>query len=133
MSLAPRQPPLQRRKWIQRSAAALLVLPALAVLTRRAVAQAAGPEQVFALTARRFQYTPDQIQVKAGQPVVLELSAIDFMHGFSIPDLKLRADLPPGRITRVRFTLDKPGTYEFLCDNFCGDEHELMSGKIVAV
>lgn len=44
---------------------------------------------------------------------------------------KLRADLPPGVVTRVRFTVDKPGSYDFLCDNFCGDKHEEMSGRML--
>ena len=69
--------------------------------------------------------------VKAGIPVVLEFSSLDFVHGFNMPDLKLRADLPPGRVTSVRLPAMKPGVYEFLCDNFCGDKHEEMAGRMV--
>ena len=83
------------------------------------------------MTARRFVYTPNDIEVKAGIPVVLEIMSIDFFHGFNIPDLKLRFDLPPGQVTRVRFTPDKPGVLPFLCDNFCGDGHEEMNGRII--
>ena len=25
----------------------------------------------------------------------------------------------------------KPGVYDFLCDNFCGDEHETMHGRMI--
>jgi len=34
----------------------------------------------------------------------------------------------------LRFTPDKVGTFTFLCDIFCGDGHEGMSGtmKVVA-
>ena len=100
----------------------------------RAIAALSGEgekSQVIKMTARRFVYTPREIEVQAGVPVVLEIMSIDFFHGFNIPDLKLRSDLPPGQITRVRFTPEKPGVLQFLCDNFCGDGHEEMNGRIV--
>lgn len=121
----------QRRAWMVH-ALALAALPALGLLGRRVLAQAPAP-QVVKITAQRFHYTPSEFQVKAGQPVVLEFTSLDFVHGFSMPGLKLRADLPPGTVTRLSFTVDKPGTYEFLCDNFCGDKHEEMEGRMVVV
>ena len=118
-----------RRDWIER-ALALAALPVLAISGRRALAQADEP-QLVKLVAQRFRYTPSEFRVKAGWPVVLEFTALDFVHGFNMPDLKLRADLPPGTVTRLRFTVDKPGIYDFQCDNFCGDGHEQMHGRMV--
>ena len=118
-----------RRDWMAR-AMALGALPALAILGRRAAAQGAEP-QVVKVVAQRFHYTPSEFRVKAGTPVVLEFSSLDFVHGFHMPDLKLRADLPPGRVTSVRLGALKPGVYDFLCDNFCGDKHEEMAGRMV--
>jgi cytochrome c oxidase subunit 2 len=120
-----------RRGWMAQ-AGALAALPALGLLGQRALAQAEEP-QVVKLVAQRFRYTPAEFQVKAGRPVVLEFTSLDFVHGFNLPGLKLRADLPPGVVTRVRLTADKPGVYEFLCDNFCGDKHEEMEGRMVVV
>jgi len=91
----------------------------------------AGGEQVIRVTAQRFTFMPNEIMVKKGRPVVLEFSSLDFVHGFNIPSLKLRADLPPGKITRVRFTPDRAGEHPFVCDNFCGEGHEDMHGRIV--
>jgi len=91
----------------------------------------AGDEQVIGVMAQRFTFTPNEIVVKKGRPVVLEFSSLDFVHGFNIPSLKLRADLPPGKITRVRFTPDRVGEHSFVCDNFCGEGHEDMHGRIV--
>ena len=112
----------------------LVALIAGAALGPRAITALAGEDeksQVIKMTARRFVYTPNDIEVKAGIPVVLEIMSIDFFHGFNIPDLKLRFDLPPGQVTRVRFTPEKPGVLPFLCDNFCGDGHEEMNGRII--
>jgi cytochrome c oxidase subunit 2 len=120
-----------RRHWMA-CVSALAAAPVIAALGRDAAAQ--GPEpQVVKLVAQRFHYTPREFQVKAGQPVLLEFTALDFVHGFSLPDLKLRADLPPGIVTRVRLTVDTPGDYDFLCDNFCGEGHAQMAGRMVVV
>jgi cytochrome c oxidase subunit II len=118
-----------RRRWMAQ-AMGLGALPVLGVLGRRAFAQT-GDAQVVKLVVERFRYTPGEFRVKAGRPVVLEFTSKDFVHGFSMPDLNLRADLPPGPVTRLRFTPGKPGVYDFLCDNFCGDGHEEMHGRMV--
>jgi cytochrome c oxidase subunit 2 len=88
-------------------------------------------EQVIKIVAQRFSYSPSEIVLKKGQPAVLEFTSLDFVHGFKIPDLNIRADLPPGKITRVRITPEKAGVYDFLCDNFCGAGHEDMNGRII--
>jgi cytochrome c oxidase subunit II len=117
------------RRTLMWRALGLSAAPLLATLGRRAFAQPAEP-QVVKVVAQRFNYTPGEIRVKAGRPVVLEFTSLDFVHGFSMPDLNVRADLPPGVVTRVRLTGQKPGVYEFLCDNFCGDGHEEMHGRM---
>jgi cytochrome c oxidase subunit 2 len=118
------------RRTLMWRALGLSAAPLLATMGRRASAQPAEP-QVVKVVAQRFHYTPGEIRVKAGRPVVLEFTSLDFVHGFSMPDLKLRADLPPGVVTRVPLAAQKPGVYEFLCDNFCGDGHETMHGRMI--
>ena len=120
---------IARREWMARGLA-LAALPALALFGRRVLAQAPEP-QLVKLVAQRFRYTPGEFRVIAGRPVVLQITSLDFLHGFNMPDLKLRADLPPGIVTTVRFTPEQPGVYEFLCDNFCGDKHEEMAGRMM--
>ena len=92
---------------------------------------ATGGETVIRLTAKKFEYTPSQITVKKGTPVVIELTSKDRVHGFNIPDFKIRSDVKPGETTRVRFVPDKTGTFTFACDIYCGSGHEEMSGSLV--
>ena len=87
--------------------------------------------RVVKVVAERFKYTPSEITLKPGEAVQIEIMSLDFIHGLSIPDLKIRADLPPGRVTKVQVKFDQVGVYDFLCDNFCGDKHEEMSGRFV--
>lgn len=112
-------------------AASLGVAPLITLPGMRAAAQATPP-QVVKIVAQKFQYTPREFRVKAGTPVVLEFHSLDFFHGFNMPDLDKRADLPPGQVTRVNLMPEKPGVYDFLCDNFCGDGHETMHGRMIA-
>jgi len=93
-------------------------------------ARAQEPREI-AVVARRFSFTPREITLKLGERVVLALVAEDFAHGFSVPDLSLRADLMPERTVRLELQPQQAGRFEFLCDNFCGDEHEDMHGWLV--
>jgi cytochrome c oxidase subunit II len=95
----------------------------------RASAQPA--EKVIHITAKKFDFTPDTITLKKGEPVVFEISAADRKHGFNLRAFGIRADVNPGGVTRVQFTPDKTGKFTFSCDVFCGDGHEEMTGTVV--
>ena len=91
---------------------------------------AAENEQVIQITAKRFEYSPKEITLKKGVPVVLEFTSLDRLHGFNCPGLGIRTDIRPGKANRLRVVPDKVGTFPFHCDNFCGSGHEGMRGTI---
>ena len=91
---------------------------------------AAENEQVIQITAKRFEYSPKEITLKKGVPVVLEFTSLDRLHGFNCPGLGIRMDIRPGKVNRLRFVPNKVGTFPFHCDNFCGSGHEGMTGTI---
>src|SRR5207302_1577605 len=76
--------------------------------------------RVIPIRARKFEFSPAELELKLGEPVVLELTTEDVHMGFDAPALGLHADILPGRVARVPFTPDKPGSFEFACDVFCG-------------
>jgi cytochrome c oxidase subunit 2 len=88
-------------------------------------------EQVIKIVAKKFDYTPNVIQLKKGVPVVLEFTTLDIIMGFKVPDLSIRTDIVPGKVSRVRVVPDKVGTFTFVCDIFCGSGHEDMTGTII--
>lgn len=97
-------------------------------------AQSAEPkEKVIKITAKKFNYIPGDVKLKKGVPVILEFRTQDILMGFNLPDFNVRADIVPGKATRVRLTPDKTGTFVFLCDIFCGTGHEEMNGKLTVV
>jgi cytochrome c oxidase subunit II len=120
---------MNRRKLFQLVSAAAV---ASVVGLRPRMASAAG-EQVVRLTAKKFEYSPNEITVKKGKPVVIEIVSLDRKHGFTLPEFKVRTDVKPGQTNVVRFTPDKVGRFNFHCDLFCGDGHEDMSGTLIVV
>jgi len=108
---------------------AIVIMLGLGAMTTHVVAQPS--EQVIKVTAKKFDYTPNVIKLKKGVPVVLEFTTEDVLMGFNAPDLGVRADIVPGKVTRVRVVPNKAGTFTFFCDVFCGSGHEDMTGAIV--
>jgi cytochrome c oxidase subunit II len=89
--------------------------------------------KIIKVSAKRFEYSPQEITLKKGAPVVLQLTTEDRTHGFSIPAMNLRADIVPGKVTELKVTPEKPGEFDFFCDVFCGSGHEGMNGKIMVI
>jgi cytochrome c oxidase subunit 2 len=83
------------------------------------------------ITAKRFEYSPSEIHLKKGEPVILEFKTEDRKHGFKVPELGLVAVVVPGEVTRLPMTPDKTGRFEFHCHLFCGSGHEGMTGVII--
>ncbi len=110
---------------------ALATALVLAVLVGIASAAEAPAPRVIKVTARKFEFTPAEIHVRKGEHVVLELTALDRKHGFKLPELGIRSDVPPGGTVRVEVTPEKVGRFPFACDVFCGDGHEDMAGTLV--
>ncbi|HTS01238.1 MAG TPA: cupredoxin domain-containing protein [Thermoanaerobaculia bacterium] len=116
------------------SGAALAIALAAAVVLAAAAptrGRAEEPPRVVRIVAKRFSYTPSEITVKKGEPVVLELVSEDRLHGFNVPAFRIRTDVRPHEVTRVPLTPDTAGTFPFHCDVFCGDGHEDMTGTLV--
>jgi cytochrome c oxidase subunit 2 len=104
------------------------IISGLALYVR---ANALPAEREIHITAKKFDFTPDNINLKKGEPVVLVVSSQDRKHGFNLRAFGIRADVNPGGTTRIRLTPDKTGKFTFSCDVFCGEGHEEMTGTIV--
>ena len=113
------------RRHLLRTAAAL-------ALGSVAVRSSAKPkERVIKIIAKKFVFVPSEIRVKQGETVLLEFTAPEVPMGFSLPDFALRTDIVPGKVATLRLTPDRTGSFDFLCDLFCGSGHEEMNGKLI--
>ena len=123
---------MHKISWRLRTAAVALAGGAAASLYLVSAASSAqAPPLRMAVEARKFEFGPKEIKVKKGQRITIVLTSPDFVHGLSMPDFKVRADGIPGKPVEVTFVADKVGKFIYLCDNFCGEGHDKMSGFLV--
>lgn len=118
---------------MNRTIVLLLMLTATSGAVSLAAALKAGSpsEKVIRVTAKNFEFSPGEIKVKKGEPLVLEFTSTDRAHGFYLPDFGVETKIKPGAVTRVSFTPGLTGKFNFACDVFCGSGHEEMSGTLV--
>jgi cytochrome c oxidase subunit II len=117
------------RPW---AAAAVVLVLGLAASTRSTAAQAGPTVKEFSITAERFQFTPDRLEVNQGDTVRITARSADGTHGFEIKKLKVEKLIPRGgEPVVIEFLADKAGTFEFKCSEYCGRGHSRMMGVLV--
>lgn len=99
--------------------------------THRVYAQAA-PQRIV-IEAHRFSYSPGEITLKKGQPVVLVVKSLDVAHGLRFRDLDIAIKVKAGGITEIQFTPNKTGDFIGHCSVFCGSGHGSMTLKLHVV
>lgn len=105
----------------------VVTLLAFVVLTgQQFKANAQDAPQRIEITAKRFDYTPGEITLKKGVPVVLVLTSEDVPHGLKFKDLNVVVVAKKGQTSEVAFTPDKAGTFVGQCSVFCGSGHGSM-------
>ena len=103
--------------------AAILIAPL--VLVQTALAQPA-PRRIE-VTAKRFNFTPGEITLKRGEPVVLVLKSADVAHGIRFKELGIETKIGKGQTSELTFTPAKAGTFVSHCSVFCGPGHGSMT------
>ena len=106
----------------------------LAAIAMAAAAAAAPPApRAIDVAASNFTFTPETIQVKEGETVVLRARSTDGKgHGIAIKELKVKAALPKtGEVVPIEITAGKPGTYVIACSVYCGSGHSRMRARLV--
>ena len=135
------------RSLFEPSGAFVLMLAAILVCSGAVVAQESSV-QVVELTAKKYEFSPSPVHIKAGTKVQLKIKALDHDHGFKIATTAENAKsgaqpglifansqdcllLKKGETATVEFVAQTPGTYEFKCCHTCGLGHHGMKGQIV--
>ena len=122
---------MHRKKRVLLAGALIMSATIISGLALYVRASALPAEREIHITAKKFEFTPDTITLKKGEPVVLVVSSQDREHGFNLRGFGIRANVNPGGAVRIRFTPNKTGKFAFSCDVFCGEGHEDMTGTMV--
>ena len=98
-----------------------------------AAQQERAGERRVRVAAAKFAFSVAEIRAKKGETLIIALTASDFVHGFSIPELNARIDIPPGKPVELTLRSLPAGQFVYLCDNFCGEDHERMTGRLMVL
>jgi len=118
------------------AAIALIILVSIGLtLTKRGGTEKTGVKEEntllrnevkeFKIDAFRFGYNPNLITIKKGDRVRLSINNTDTKHGIRIPDLGISGN------ESLEFVADKSGEFNWYCNNYCGDGHSRMQGKLI--
>jgi cytochrome c oxidase subunit II len=89
-------------------------------------APAADAPRRIEIVAKRFSYTPSEIVLKKGEPVVMVIHSEDVAHGLKFKELHLQTDIGKGATSELSFTPTQAGDFLGHCSHFCGAHHGSM-------
>jgi len=91
----------------------------------------------------RFTYpngttTIGEVRLPANKPVIFNVTSIDVMHNFGLPDFKLKIDAIPGRYNTVWITTPPVDgntelNYTIRCYELCGTGHTYMIAALIVM
>jgi heme/copper-type cytochrome/quinol oxidase subunit 2 len=131
------------RRVLLLSLTTLLVVVGIYLLQPRPITAQDQQVQVVELKAKKYEFVPSPVHVKAGTKVQLKITAVDHDHGFKIAaessgkaGLVLASpqdcwQLKKGETTTIELFAQTPGTYPFWCCHRCGLGHKDMKSEIV--
>ncbi|HEX7077316.1 MAG TPA: cytochrome c oxidase subunit II [Candidatus Eisenbacteria bacterium] len=71
-------------------------------------------------------FANEPLVIPAGRIVAADVTSIDVIHSWFVPDFGVKMDANPGRINHTWFQVAKPGTYKGQCAELCGVLHAEM-------
>ena len=70
--------------------------------------------------------TDTAVVVPVGKTIVMQVTASDVIHAWTIPAFGVKQDGVPGRLAELWFNADKEGVYFGQCSELCGQAHAYM-------
>jgi cytochrome c oxidase subunit 2 len=71
-------------------------------------------------------FANEPLVIPAGQIVAADVTSIDVVHSWFVPDFGVKMDANPGRVNHTWFQVAEPGTYNGQCAELCGVLHAEM-------
>lgn len=70
--------------------------------------------------------TDNAVVVPVGKTIVIQVTAADVIHAWTIPAFGVKQDAVPGRLAELWFQPEKEGVYFGQCSELCGIAHSYM-------
>ena len=95
-------------------------------------APADAPVKDVEITAKKYEFSPSEVEIPVNTLIRFHLKAIDREHGFEVKSFKDSCvKFKPEAPATVELYFDKAAAYEFSCCKFCGMGHGKMKGKLI--
>jgi cytochrome c oxidase subunit 2 len=103
----------------------------LLLVASLASAQEPAKPRVVEITAKRFEFAPNVVTLRRGEPVTIRLTALDRSHGLLVKPLGIDLDADSGNPDEITVTPKEAGTFPAICDHYCGMGHGNMKMTFV--
>jgi cytochrome c oxidase subunit 2 len=77
--------------------------------------------------------TPNEMRIPVDSPTKIRLRSKDVLHGFFLPQFRLKQDAVPGLTIDVWLEATETGEYEIACAELCGFGHYSMRGILTVM
>jgi len=74
--------------------------------------------------------TTNDLHLPVGQQIVFDVTSVDVIHAFWVPDLFGQIDANPGRINHITYTANQVGEFRGVCNMLCGAGHSGMLFRV---
>ena len=83
----------------------------------------------------RFDYPESgissaELNLPNDRPVLFEITSIDVIHSFWVPEFRIKQDAVPGMVQPLRVTPTQVGQYRLRCAELCGLQHSTMYAEV---
>ena len=75
----------------------------------------------------------NEMHVPTGRNIRVTLASEDVIHSYGLPEMRQKMDAVPGKLTTLWFNATVPGTYHIYCNQYCGTNHSMMIGQVIAM
>jgi len=96
-----------------------------------------GEKYAVYIIAQMWLFAPNQVptadsgfEIPAGAEVTFYVTSKDVQHGFKVQNTNVNFMAVPGEVSTLSTTFEDPGTYDFICTEYCGTGHAAMFGSI---
>ncbi|MCB2126374.1 MAG: cytochrome c oxidase subunit II [Rhodobacteraceae bacterium] len=70
--------------------------------------------------------TDNAVVIPVGKTVLVQVTALDVIHSWTVPAFAVKQDAVPGRIAQLWFNAEREGVYFGQCSELCGKDHAYM-------
>ena len=83
------------------------------------------------ILAQTWQFLPREMTIPVGSTVTFYVTSKDVQHGFKIQNTNINMQIVPGQVSKLTHTFNEPGSYDYICTEFCGAAHAVMFGTLI--